>query len=179
MKTAAKSYNESLQTFKEMYRASGELWPADIRTIAGWVIQRGLWKPSSRSAVSILARDLGQALRVEYMTDVQGRRIRKMHARKLSEELPDGKYVQKTLWDDITTAEPEHMHISFQQRRKMVLGDCHQLKTDLDSYNENWNTKQEIQLSWDFTEDLAELDLPTHYEGDDFGGVVDEDDGED
>jgi hypothetical protein len=179
MQTAAKSYNETLQTYVDMYRNAGEPWPADIRTIAGWVIQRGLWKPSARSAVSILSRDLGQALRVEYMTDPQGRRIRRKHARKVREGLPEGKWVQKTLWDDITTAEPEHMHISFQQRRKMVLGDCHQLKTDLESYNENWNSKQAIQLSWDFTEDLAELDQPAHYGGEDFGSNEEDDGPED
>jgi hypothetical protein len=39
------------------------------------------------------------------------------------------------------------------------LGDCKQLKTDTDSYNENYNAAEPIQMIFDFTEDLAELEL--------------------
>lgn len=36
--------------------------------------------------------------------------------------------------------------------------DCHQLKLDLDSYNENKNDGKPIPMIFDFTEDLAEID---------------------
>jgi hypothetical protein len=32
------------------------------------------------------------------------------------------------------------MEIAFQQRRQQILGDCRQLKTDVDSYNDNYNS---------------------------------------
>ena len=66
--------------------------------------------------------------------------------------------VQSTLWDDIRTADPSHMRIAFQQRRQQIVGDCKQLKTDVDSYNENGNPDEPIQLELNFTQDIAELE---------------------
>lgn len=40
----------------------------------------------------------------------------------------------------------------------MILGDCRQLKTDLDSFNENRGESAPIQISFDFTNDLLELE---------------------
>lgn len=77
--------------------------------------------------------------------------------------MPTGELKQMTLWDDITTATPEHMQMSFQQRRSMTLADCHQHKQDVDSYNENWNSSEPLRFSYDFTEDLEEMALPTQY----------------
>ena len=51
------------------------------------------------------------------------------------------------------------MEVAFQQRRQQIVGDCRQLKTDVDSYNENGDLSQPIQMIFDFTEDLAELEL--------------------
>jgi hypothetical protein len=165
MSIAHKTYNESLQEIVEKYREAGERWPTDRKTIAAWAVQQRLWEPSRKSAVSQLAIDLGRAMRDEYLTDPQGRRVRRKHARRIEEELPTGEYKQTTIWDDITTASPVHMHMSLQQRRRMILGDCHQLKTDAESYNENYNPdpNQPIQLSWDFTYDLAEMENPEEY----------------
>lgn len=52
----------------------------------------------------------------------------------------------------------EHMGIAFQQRRQQILGDCRQLKTDVDSYNENYNSAEPLQMVFDFTDDLAEAE---------------------
>jgi hypothetical protein len=50
------------------------------------------------------------------------------------------------------------MEIAFQQRRQQIVGDCRQLKADVDSYNENYNSGEAIQTVFDFTEDLEELE---------------------
>lgn len=165
MSVTHKTYNEALQEIVEKYREAGESWPTDRRTIAAWAYHNGLWEPSRKSAVAQLASDLGRAMRDEYFTDPQGRRVRRKHARRIVEQLFDGEYKQITIWDDITTATPEHMHMSLQQRRRMILGDCHQLKTDAESYNHNYNPapEQPIQLSWDFTFDLIEIENPEEY----------------
>jgi hypothetical protein len=55
------------------------------------------------------------------------------------------------------------MQLSLQQRRFAVLGDCKQLKTDADSYNDNNPHGAEVQMSFNFEEDLAELEQPTEY----------------
>ena len=62
------------------------------------------------------------------------------------------------LWADIRTASSEHMQIALQQRRQQIVGDCRQLKADADSYNENQNTGLPIQLSFDFTRDIMEME---------------------
>jgi hypothetical protein len=50
------------------------------------------------------------------------------------------------------------MERSFQQRRQGIVGDCRQLKSDVDSYNHNHNTGEDIQLVLDFTADMEEYE---------------------
>lgn len=38
------------------------------------------------------------------------------------------------------------------------MGDCHQLKADVDSYNQNHNPAKQIPMIFDFTRDLMELE---------------------
>jgi hypothetical protein len=60
-------------------------------------------------------------------------------------------------------APEEHMEIAFQQRRQQIVGDCAQLKTDVDSYNDNNPFGAYHQLPLDFTDDVAERQQPTKY----------------
>ncbi|MBM3476718.1 MAG: hypothetical protein FJX75_25885 [Armatimonadetes bacterium] len=53
-------------------------------------------------------------------------------------------------------AEWTHMVSAFQQRRRVIASECKQLKTDVDSYNDNHNTGDPVQLVFDFTDDIAE-----------------------
>ena len=92
------------------------------------------------------------ALGEEYTTDPQGRRVRTKHSARVEK---DGEQI--VLWDDIRTASRSHMRIAFQQRRQQIVGDCHQLSMDMDSFNQNQNPSHPIQLSFDFTRDLEEL----------------------
>jgi hypothetical protein len=92
-------------------------------------------------------------MREEYIVDPQGRTVRAKHAARL---IKDGE--QLALWADIRTADRRHMEIAFQQRRQQIVGDCRQLKTDADSYNDNANPGKPIQMVFDFTQDLAELE---------------------
>lgn len=140
---------EQLQSIVSEYLAAGQTWPATTREIAGWAIRAKLWQPHPDSAVAQCAEQLAGAMREEYIVDDQGRHVRAKHAARIE---------QKVLWDDIRTAPRDHMEIAFQQRRQQIVGDCHQLRTDADSYNDNANPGVAIQLVFDFTADLAELD---------------------
>ena len=51
------------------------------------------------------------------------------------------------------------MELAFANRRQQIVMDCRQLKLDLDSYNQNFNTGKPIQGVFDFTDDLYELEL--------------------
>jgi ferric-dicitrate binding protein FerR (iron transport regulator) len=159
------NYQAQLQEFIHAYKETVGDAPVTLREVAAWAIREGRWRPPTVSAIDLLAQELGQAAREDYMTDSQGRRVRRLHARKMEVTLPTGEMKQVTFWDDITTALPEHMHMAFQQRRRLILSDCHQLKMDVDSYNENWNRGEQLLLSYAFEEDLEELAMPTDYPG--------------
>lgn len=51
------------------------------------------------------------------------------------------------------------MLLASQQRRQQILGDCKQLKSDTDSYNENRQPEIKMQMVFDFTLDLEESEL--------------------
>ena len=150
---AGPTITEQRQRIVRMYRESGQTWPASTRQVATWAIDKGLWEPARGTIVGQLAGELARAMREEYIVDPQGREVRAKHAARI---LEGG--VQSTLWDDIRTADPSHMRIAFQQRRQQIVGDCKQLKTDVDSYNENRDPDTPIQLELNFTEDIAELE---------------------
>ena len=142
---------EQLQRIVRKYREEGHLWPASSKQLAEWAIRQRLWQPQPGILVRQCAEQIARALREEYFTDPQGRRVRAKHSARFEK---GGE--QLILWDDIRTAPRNHMRISFQQRRQQIVGDCHQLKLDVDSFNENQSPVQPIQLSLDFTLDMEE-----------------------
>ena len=143
------TYNEQLQKIVTKYIEADEEWPATARQIAAWAVREKLWAPHPSSLVNQCAEDIAQAMREEYIVDPQGRKVRAKHAARVE---------QGVLWADIRTASRSHMEIAFKQRRRQILSDCSQLKDDVDSFNENRSSAQPIQMSFDFTKDLLELE---------------------
>ncbi|MDP1679034.1 MAG: hypothetical protein Q8L02_02745 [Candidatus Nitrotoga sp.] len=146
--------NEQLQAIVGQYQEAGLKWPATMREVAEWAIKANKWIPHPSAIVSQCAEELSGAMRDEYVRDKQGRKIRTKHAATYQ----DGPE-QTVLWDDIRTASHEHMRRAFQQRRKQILGDCKQLKNDVDSYNENRLPINPIQVVFNFTIDLEDIAL--------------------
>ena len=153
MPNTAKKHSEFMQDIVQSYRDDGQLWPATTKQIAAWAVRKGEWNPPRGTAITLCARELSRAMREETYRDPQGRVVRVKHAARITrgEE-------QLTLWDDIRTADRDHMQIAFQQRRNQIVGDCRQLKTDVDSYNDNTNSEGPIQMVFDFRDDLIELE---------------------
>jgi len=147
------TYNEQLQRIVNKYREAGGLWPATTHEIAAWAIRNGHWEAYRTTMIDVCAEHLARAMREEYIRDPQGRTVRAKHAARTER---DGE--QLVLWADIRTASREHMAIAFQQRRRQIVGDCRQLKADVDSYNENKNLGEPIQMIFDFTFDLEEIE---------------------
>lgn len=150
----ASTYNEQMQKLVAEYRQAGNPWPATAYDMAAWAVRTGRWEPPRELAIDRCADDLARAMREEFITDRQGRRVRAKHAarREVNGE-------QMTFWADLRTAPREHMEVAFAQRRQQVVADCAQLKRDVDSYNENFNREDEpIQMVFDFTMDLMELE---------------------
>ena len=151
-----KTYLEHMQEIVTKYINSENQWPATTRQVASWAIQNKMWAPQNSALVDQCANQLARAMREEYITDPQGRAVRAKHAARVECE---GK--QLTLWEDIRSASRTHMEIAFQQRRQQIVGDCRQLKVDADSYNENRMPGRPIQMVFDFTRDLEELEEVT------------------
>jgi hypothetical protein len=95
-------------------------------------------------------------MREDYFTDPQGRLVRAKHAAKITK---GGR--QLTLWGDMRTEDHRFMATAFQNRRQQIIGDCRQLKLDVDSYNENRKPEKPYQLILDFTDDVAEAEAVT------------------
>ena len=68
---------------------------------------------------------------------------------------------QYTFWAVMGFAVHEHMERAFALRREQIIGDCVQLRTDVDVYNDmNRGKRPVIQLPLDFTDDVAERLAP-------------------
>jgi hypothetical protein len=145
---------EQDQRIVVQYRGSGNPWPASSTDIARWAIENKLWQVHPGAVVRQCADQIAQAMREEFITDPQGRRVRIMHAAPYPR---NGR--QYLLWDDMRNASHQHMQMAFQQRRQQIVMDCHQLKMDADSYNQNYNYGRPIQMIFDFRNDLEEMEL--------------------
>lgn len=147
------TYTKQMQKIVDDYRLSDQPWPASAKTIAEWAILNGRWQLPAAAVRKRCAEDIAAAMREEYITDAKGRRVRLLHPATTK-----GTSGQLVLWDDIRTAPRGHMEISFQQRRQGIVGDCRQFKVDVESYNDAHSNDEPIQIVFDFTMDLAELE---------------------
>lgn len=145
---------EQNQRIVESYREAGQPWPASSTDIARWAIEKRLWQIHPGAIIRQCADQIANAMREEFITDPQGRRVRLMHAAPYPK---NGR--QYLLWDDMRTASYKHMQMAFQQRRQQIVMDCHQLKLDTDSFNQNYNTQRPIQMIFDFRRDLEEMEF--------------------
>ena len=148
------SKNEFWQDVTRQYRAAGKSWPASSGDIADWAMGNGLWNPKPADIRAQCCEMISKALREDHFYDKRGRKVRRNHA---VAQGANGE--QFTLWDDIRTAEPKHMKLAFQQRRRQILGDCKQLRNDVDSYNEMRQPDSPIVMVYNFELDLEEHDL--------------------
>ena len=147
------TYVKKMQSIVSQYRLAGRPWPTPAKAIADWAIDRGLWKLPTSAALAKCAEDVSRAMREEYVTDARGRRVRVKHPATIRRH---GE--QMVLWDDMRTASRQHKQLSFRQRRQQIVGDCRQLQVDVESYNDLHSDDGPIQMVFDFTMDLAELD---------------------
>ncbi|MEE8625612.1 MAG: hypothetical protein V3T19_09750 [Acidiferrobacterales bacterium] len=147
------NYFEQMRKIWDAYEAAGNPTPASTHEVAEWAVRNGSWQPRPADIIGQCAADLAHALRQEYFIDTKGRKVRAMHAACVKRQ---GE--QLMLWADIRSAPRQHMDLAFKQRRQQVVSDCRQLKIDVDSYNDNHPDEKPIQMIFDFTRDLQELE---------------------
>jgi len=145
------TYKDQLQRIVREYQDASQTWPATTHEIAAWAIRKGKWEAQPSSLIDQCAAQLARAMREEYIRDAQGRTVRAKHCAR-----HEVNGHQLMFWFDIRTANRDQMVMAFQQRRQQVLGDCRQLKLDVESYNENRSPAEPIPMVLDFELDLEE-----------------------
>lgn len=152
MSAYTNSVNEYIDRYRAEVRNDGLVEP---REVAEWAYRNGLHKPNLKSVIDAIAADIAQVFREEYRTAVDGRRYRAKHA-------TTRKQGAKTLslWADLDDPAAPHAHFieSFGQRRQQIVGDCYQLKTDADVYNDHRKPSEPVQIVLDFALDVEELE---------------------
>lgn len=144
---------QMLRLYRDYQRETGKE-TINTREMFYWANKTGRWKPQESTVRRQFLEQLSNALRQEYFEDNQGRRVRAKHA-----VVKEHGVKQFSLWSDLRNAPEDFMKLSFSQRRKQISSDCRQLKTDVDSFNENRNPKEPYQLVLDFANDVAEMEI--------------------
>ncbi len=161
-KTRQQASRETLFLIEAYKSANKESDVIDPSEIVDWVFDRNMYHKAPSDPKKLLRREIVRALRSEYISDPQGRDVRKNHPVVMS----DGKR-RMSLWSGITTATAQHMRISLQQRRNGIRADCRQHKLDFDSYNDNnVHQAQLLPFDYNFNADLQEMNFPTEYPDD-------------
>jgi hypothetical protein len=146
------TFNEQLQKIVSDYRAAGQPWPASAEAMAEWAVSHDRYQLTRGMAVSQCKEQIARAMRLEHVTDSKGRSVRRYYAARFRRGDK-----QTTLWADWNADRP-FMEVAVANRRNQVLGECRQLKTDVDSYNDRRCPDDPIQVAFDFTVDLEELE---------------------
>lgn len=154
MSAYSNAVKDYVERYKKEVRNDGLVDPHDV---AAWAYKNGLHKPNIKTVIDAIAADIAQVFREEYRTDATGRRYRAKHAVKSKGK--DNRTL--ALWADIDDENAPHSHFvrSFGQRRQQIVGDCFQLKTDVDVYNAKDPLREQVPLVLDFTNDVEELQL--------------------
>ena len=152
------AYGNQVKAYIERYQSEfGEGGLVDPHSVAEWAYRNGLHRPSVRTVVDAIAADISQYFREEYRTNEDGQRYRAKHAVRVKK----GDRTM-SLWADMDDDKAPRAHFvrSFGQRRQQIVGDCFQLKTDVDVYNSKNQDQERIQMPLNFTLDVEELQLP-------------------
>jgi hypothetical protein len=145
------TFNDQLLQIVEDYRAAGGAWPATREQIAEWAVANERYRLTRGMAGAQCAEKLSRAMGLEHVKDQKGRSVRKYYAARVRE---NGQLMMK--WDDLNTERP-FMQIAAANRRNQILGQCWQLKNDIDSFNDRRCPDEPIQMDFNFNVDLEEL----------------------
>ena len=146
------AFNEQLLRIVEDYRAAGEPWPATREQMAEWAVANDRYQLTRGMAVSQCAEKISRAMGLEHVKDNQGRSVRKYYAARVRENGATGHEMGRS-----KCRAPFHGG-SCRKSKESGLGQCWQLKNDIDSYNERRCPDQPIQMDFNFNVDLEELE---------------------
>jgi hypothetical protein len=124
--------------------------PFELHEIYRWAKKKGLWEAPADLAEKKFVEEVARDLREVYIDDGEGGRVRYYHA------VIKGNGAQGTLWANVWDSPKPNLEKGFSQRRQQSLGDCRQLKADINFVNKKRFQDAPITMSFNFDEDLAE-----------------------
>jgi len=145
---------ELLQRVWRQYQDEHGHLPTGTQEVVEWAVDKGLIPLPEINPMDVLAGEMSRALREESATDEKGRRYRVNQAIRVSKN-----GVQHTMWGIAGFVDASHSITSFAQRREQIIGDCHQLKIDVDVHNDRHPANEQYCLDLDFTQDVAEREV--------------------
>ena len=130
------------------FEAEHRRLPFSLHEVYAWAVAKNLWYAPIDLAEKKFVAEMADTLREEYITTEDGEKVHYYYA------VTKGR--QGSLWANLDTAPRDHIDTSLKQRRRQSLGDCRQMKTDMDYVNRKRFSTQPIQMSFNFDADLAE-----------------------
>jgi len=150
------TYKEQVREIWKRYRQEVGHGPADLKDVAAWAIENGLWRPRPIDLQASLASDLADALRDETRIDEKGRKYRANIPVRISAK--DGR-PPLFVWGDIDDCPHSHAVKSIQQERRHIASDCYALVMKADHYNDAHPDREPIQVHLNFEEDVEEAKI--------------------
>lgn len=122
--------------------------PFNLHEVYAWAVNQNMWYAPIDLAEKKFIQEIADSLRQEYITTEDGEKVHYYYAVT--------KGSQGTLWANLHSAPREHIVTNLKQKRRQSLGDCRQMKKDMDYANKIRFSANPIQMSFNFDADLAE-----------------------
>jgi hypothetical protein len=118
---------------------------------ARWAIKEKLWDEPPEDKVRKLATLMRRAAREDFFEDENGEPVRRRHPYRVLEEP-----TQKYLWLKMEEMTPGQFRVSTQVRRRGMVAGAIQYVRDVSYFNFHFNPGEPIEVSVDFTDDVAD-----------------------
>ncbi len=133
-----------------------------------WAIQEGKWEEPPEDKVRKLANIMRRAAREDFFEDENGEPVRRRHPYRVLEEP-----TQKYLWLKMEEMSPGQFRVSAQVRRRGMVAGAVQYVRDVSYFNVHFNPGEPIEVSVDFTDDVADQRQSSEYSDEPDAGDTD------
>jgi hypothetical protein len=146
-------HSKQMLELMDEYAAIHKCTEVDPIDAARWAIKEEKWEEPREDMVKKLANLMRRAAREDFFTDDNGEPVRRRHPYpyKVADEP-----TQKYLWLKMEEMSPGQFRVSTQVRRRGMVYGAIQNVRDVSYFNFHFNPGEPIEVSVDFTEDVAE-----------------------
>jgi hypothetical protein len=144
-------HSRQILALMDGYAAAHGVTEIDPVEAARWAIRNHKWDEPPEDRVRKLAGLMRRAAREDFFEDENGEPIRRRHPYRVVEEP-----TQKYLWLKMEEMSPGQYRVSAQVRRRGMVAGAVQYVRDTTYFNVHFNPGEPIEVSVDFTDDVAD-----------------------